>query len=119
MLTRFRLVFFLSGCAALMFEALWFRLATLAFGSSVWASSLVLASFMAGLALGNAWAGSRGGTLAPAPARVRGAGGDIGLTGFALVLALPALAATLAPVFRPFLGQPALLNAVRAAIAFA
>ena len=47
-------VFFLSGAAALVFETLWFRQAGLAFGNSVWASSLVLSSFMAGLALG-AW----------------------------------------------------------------
>ena len=53
------LLFFLSGAAALLFETLWFRLATLAFGNSVWASSLVLSSFMMGLALGNAWAARR------------------------------------------------------------
>ena len=46
-------IFFLSGAAALLFETLWFRQAGLAFGNSVWASSLVLSSFMAGLALGN------------------------------------------------------------------
>ena len=46
------LVFFLSGTAGLIFETLWFRMAGLTFGNSVWASSLVLASFMGGLALG-------------------------------------------------------------------
>src|SRR5687767_7906508 len=46
-------IFFLSGAAALLFETLWFRLAGLVFGNSVWAASLVLASFMGGLALGN------------------------------------------------------------------
>ena len=46
-------IFFLSGAAALLFETLWFRRAGLAFGNSVWASALVLSSFMAGLALGN------------------------------------------------------------------
>ena len=45
-------VFFLSGVAGLVFEALWFRMAGLTFGNSVWASSLVLSSFMGGLALG-------------------------------------------------------------------
>ena len=49
-------LFFLSGVAALLFETLWFRQAGLTFGNGVWASSLVLASFMAGLALGNALA---------------------------------------------------------------
>ena len=48
------LIFFLSGVGALLFETLWFRQAGLVFGNGVWASSLVLAGFMAGLALGNA-----------------------------------------------------------------
>jgi predicted membrane-bound spermidine synthase len=47
-------LFFASGAAALIFETLWFRRAGLAFGNSVWASALVLSSFMAGMALGNA-----------------------------------------------------------------
>ena len=48
------LVFALSGAAALLFETLWFRQAGLALGNSVWAASLITASFMAGLAAGNA-----------------------------------------------------------------
>jgi spermidine synthase len=119
MLLRFRLVFFLSGCAALMFEALWFRLATLAFGSSVWASSLVLASFMGGLALGNAWAGARGAALRRPLRAYAMLELAIGVAGVGLVLGLPALAGLLSPVFRPFLEQPALLNTLRAGIAFA
>ena len=35
-------IFFLSGASALVFETLWFHQAGLAFGNSVWASSLVL-----------------------------------------------------------------------------
>ena len=54
------LIFFLSGAAALIFETLWFRLAGLVFGNSVWAASVVLASFMAGLALGNTLAARHG-----------------------------------------------------------
>jgi predicted membrane-bound spermidine synthase len=46
-------IFFLSGASALLFETLWFNQAGLVFGNSVWASSLVLAAFMAGLAMGN------------------------------------------------------------------
>src|SRR5258707_1959363 len=47
-------IFFLSGAASLMFETLWFRDCGLAFGNSAWASAVVLGSFMAGLAIGNA-----------------------------------------------------------------
>lgn len=51
-------VLFLSGTGALIFETLWLRLSGLAFGNSVWAAALILSSFMAGLALGNAVAAS-------------------------------------------------------------
>ena len=51
-------VLFLSGTGALIFETLWLRLSGLAFGNSTWAAALILSSFMAGLALGNALAAS-------------------------------------------------------------
>jgi spermidine synthase len=47
-------ILFLSGIGALIFETLWLRLSGLAFGNSVWSAALILSSFMAGLALGNA-----------------------------------------------------------------
>lgn len=92
------LVFFLSGSAALLFESLWFRQTLLAFGSSVVASSLVLSSFMAGLALGNALA-ARFGTRVRRPVTfyaVLEVG--VGLLGLALVWGLPRLGPLLAPV---------------------
>src|SRR5438876_5250279 len=49
---------FFSGVGALIFETLWLRLSGLAFGNSVWAAALILSSFMAGLAVGNAVAAS-------------------------------------------------------------
>jgi hypothetical protein len=51
-------VLFFSGIGALIFETLWLRLSGLAFGNSVWAAALILSSFMAGPALGNAIAAS-------------------------------------------------------------
>jgi len=51
-------ILFLSGIGALIFETLWLRLSGLAFGNSVWAASLILSSFMTGVALGNAMAAS-------------------------------------------------------------
>ena len=57
-LAIFCAVLFLSGTGALIFETLWLRLSGLAFGNSVWAAALILSSFMAGLALGNALAAS-------------------------------------------------------------
>jgi len=54
------IAFFLSGAAGLIFEVVWFYRAGLVFGNSVWAASIVLSSFMAGLALGTALAGRYG-----------------------------------------------------------
>src|SRR5690242_4911981 len=51
-------ILFMSGIGALIFETLWVRLSGLAFGNSVWSAALILSSFMAGLALGNAVAAS-------------------------------------------------------------
>src|SRR5262249_38192374 len=48
-------MFFISGAAGLMFEMAWFYRAGLALGSGVWAASITVSSFMAGLALGSVW----------------------------------------------------------------
>ena len=48
------LAFRLSGAAGLIFRIVWFHRAGLVFGGSVWAVTIVLASFMGGLAIGNA-----------------------------------------------------------------
>src|SRR5689334_7376167 len=84
-------LFFASGAAGLIFEGLWFRQAALCFGSSVWASSLVLSAFMSGLALGGGWA-ARFGDRIRHPLRVYAAlEAIIALSGVALVYSLPAL----------------------------
>jgi spermidine synthase len=48
------LVFFVSGAAGLIFEVVWVHRFGLVFGQSVGATSIVLSSFMGGLALGTA-----------------------------------------------------------------
>jgi len=111
-------LFFLSGAAALLFETLWFHQAGLTFGNSVWASSIVLSSFMAGLALGNGLM-ARFGSRVRRPVRFYALlEAVIGVCGIALVFILPALSAWLAPVFRPFLDQPLLLNPLRLGAGF-
>lgn len=50
-------LFFGSGVSALIYQVLWLRLLALVFGVTVHAATTVLASFMAGLALGSALAG--------------------------------------------------------------
>ncbi len=110
-------IFFLSGAASLVFEALWFHLAGLALGNSVWAGAIVLATFMAGLAIGSGLAGLRG-DAAGRPLRWYAAlEGLVGVTGFGIVVLLPALTGALAPVFRSLEGRPLLVNGVRLAAA--
>ena len=106
-------VFFVSGASALIFETLWFHQASLAFGSSVWASSLVLSGFMAGLALGSAtavWKGDRFSRPVRTYAILEIV---IAVSGVALVYFLPAMGALTTPLLRPVMEQPWILNPAR------
>lgn len=47
------LIFFCSGFSGLVFEVVWVRQAALGLGVTIWAVSVVVGSFMAGLALGS------------------------------------------------------------------
>ena len=86
--------FFVSGAAGLIFEVVWFHRFGLVFGQSVNVTSIVLASFMGGLALGTGlvgWQRRRLGNLlrAYAALEVVAAAG-----GLALTCALPHLPQT-------------------------
>jgi len=111
------LMVFLSGASALVFEMIWFRLASLSLGSSVWAASLVLASFMGGLALGNGLLALWGHRFRRPLAVYAAAEVVIAFTGLGLVVLFPHLSGILAPMFTPFLDHPALLNFLRAVTA--
>ena len=112
-------VFFLSGAAALLFETLWFRLAGLMLGNSIWSSSVVLAGFMGGLALGNALAARHARRLSRPVRTYAVLEIAIALSGVALVLVMPMLNDLLAPLFRPFADRPWTLNPLRLVMAFA
>jgi predicted membrane-bound spermidine synthase len=105
-----------SGASALILETLWFRQASLTLGSSVWASSLVLASFMAGLALGNGLAARRGNEIARPLVAYALLELLVAGTGVTLVFAWPALG--MAPLFGTLVDVPLALNATRALVAF-
>jgi spermidine synthase len=104
-------ILFFSGTGALIFETLWLRLSGLAFGNSTWAAALILSSFMAGLALGNALAASS--TIRRwrplhlyAVLEVL-----VGLIGCTIVFVLPALGDVLRPLWQTLWNyQPALLG---------
>ena len=111
------IIFFLSGGASLLFETLWFRLSGLVFGNSAWASAIVLASFMAGLAIGNVLS-TRFVRRWREPLRAYSTFEiTIGLSGLLLVLILPALPSVLAPMLQPLLDSAA-LNTARLFFAF-
>jgi spermidine synthase len=111
-------IFALSGAVSLAFEALWFRQASLVFGNGVWASSLVLSSFMAGIALGNGLA-ARYAARARRPVAVYALlEAAIAISGVGLVWTLPSLTSVLTVVLGPFFEQPWILNLVRLAVGF-
>ena len=112
------LIFLLSGVSALIFESLWFRLAGLTLGNSVWSASLVLAAFMGGLALGNALVARMHARISR-PVRVYAALElAIGIGGMTVVLLLPQFANVLGPALGGLADTPLLLNIVRLTIAF-
>jgi len=117
-MTRFLpLVFFVSGAAALLFETLWFRQAGIALGNTIWATSLVTASFMCGLAIGNGLA-ARFGRRTQRPLLVFAILELIvGASGLVLVVAFPIITSSLAPVLGA-LADDASLHALRVIIAF-
>ncbi|MDQ1353860.1 MAG: spermidine synthase [Acidobacteriota bacterium] len=111
-------IFFFSGASALIFELLWFQLTGLTFGNSVWATSLTLASFMAGLALGSGLVGFKGHKI-KSPIRFYALLEIIiGVSGFLLVLLLPNLTKIFVPVYRALLGHDFLLNSFKTITSF-
>jgi spermidine synthase len=111
-------IFFLSGVSALIFQHIWFREAGLMLGNSVLASSLVLSSFMAGLALGNGIA-----TAWPLAGRKPLQWYAflellVALTGVSLVFILPLLGTSLVPMLHRLAQGGLAVAAVRFGLAF-
>ena len=84
-------LFFVSGISGLIYEVAWTRLLTLMFGDTVLAVSTVLASFMAGLALGSFWSGRRIDRQQQVLRLYAALEAGIGLTALLLLLVLEAL----------------------------
>jgi predicted membrane-bound spermidine synthase len=113
------LAFCASGCASLLFETLWFRQTGLVLGNSVWASSLVTASFMGGLALGSALSARLGRRVQRPVAAYGFLEIGVGVSGLAIVLLLPLLPPLMAPFLGRFVFTPASLNFLRVLVALA
>src|SRR6059036_1200858 len=104
-------ILFLSGIGALIFETLWLRLSGLVFGNSVWSAALILSSFMAGLALGNAIAASL--KLRISALRLYALlEVSIALLGCTIVFAIPLVGEGMRPVFQALWNHDMALNAI-------
>ncbi len=106
-------MFSLSGASALIFEALWFHLAGLTFGNSVWAASIVLSSFMGGLALGNGMAAFRGDLIKSPLGFYVVLEFVIGISGLLIVILFPYLTLILTPLFKLLAQHTLALNSFR------
>src|SRR5438067_4082219 len=111
-------VLFFSGIGSLIFETLWLRLSGLTFGNSVWSAALILSSFMAGLALGNAIAAS---------SKVRqwrplhfyaALELAVALFGCTIVFGLPLLGEWIRPVFQTLWHYQPILTGLRLVLSF-
>ncbi len=110
------LVFFLSGCAALVFEAVWFRIASLVLGSTVWSAAAVLMAFMAGLAIGNFLMALFGGFVTNPIRFYVIVEVVIGITGITSVFVLPTLSPLITHQFSEYT-NPATQNLIRFLVA--
>jgi spermidine synthase len=88
-MTRLLVLFFASGCAALIYETVWFYLVQLVVGASSFSVAVLLCAFMGGMALGS-WLLPRVISSRLHPFRVVAALElGIGMLGLAIPLALP------------------------------
>lgn len=91
------LLFLLSGATSLVYEVVWLRKLILIFGSTQFATSTVLSTFMAGLALGAFVAGRRLTRSRTAPLKIYGML-ELGIGIYALLV--PFLFNALSPIYR-------------------
>jgi predicted membrane-bound spermidine synthase len=112
-------VFFASGAAALVFEVVWFHRAGLVFGNDLWSTTLVLSTYMGGLAIGNGLVVAYGRhfrKLLTAYALIEV---TVAVTGVAATHVLPQLTGLLVPLLRGLPLHPQLASGVRGLAAFA
>ena len=112
------LVCFVSGAAGLIFEMVWFYRSGLAFGSSVWATTLVLSSFMGGLTIGGAIVGRLGHRIRRLLRAYAVAEVVAGVSGVALTYALPGLTHAVVILTGPAADHVWRINVVRFVTAF-
>ena len=110
------LLFFCSGATALVYEVLWSKHLGLLLGSTVQAQTVVLATFMGGLALGNRLFGRRADAAEHPLALYGRLEMAIGLYAFCFHWLYQAADHVFVRVGTPLLGQPAALLVLKAAL---
>ena len=111
-------LFFVSGISGLLYEVAWTRMLHLLFGDTVLAVSTVLASFMAGLALGSFWSGRYVDRRPPSLALYAGLEAAIGVSAVLLPVALLALTPVYVWLHQSLHASFWLFSAVRFVLAF-
>jgi predicted membrane-bound spermidine synthase len=106
--------FCISGAAGLVFEVVWFHRAGLVLGTSTLSTSIVLASFMAGIAAGNALIGWRRGIVRRSLRSYAVLEIAVAISGISLTYLLPAAAPLVIAVVRRVGGSPGIASVVRA-----
>jgi predicted membrane-bound spermidine synthase len=108
----------LSGASALIFENLWFRSASIALGSSASASAVVLAAFMAGIAIGSlAWLRLESHVRRPMHAYAS-IELTIAVSGLIVLVLLSRATTWLTPAFSELTTSSFALNGMRLAVSF-
>ena len=111
------LIFFLTGASALIYQVTWVRQATLVFGVSIYAYSVVLAAFMGGMALGSYALGKRADRVVDPLRFFALLQVGIALCGAAIAIGLPTLMPIYATLVQSAAAGNLLLTVVRAGLA--
>jgi predicted membrane-bound spermidine synthase len=112
-------VFFASGAAALVFEVVWLHRAGLVFGNDLWSTTLVLSTYMGGLAIGNGLVVAYGSRLRRLLTTYALLEITVAVTGVTATHVLPRLTGVLVPLLRSLTLHPQFANGVRGVAAFA
>ena len=113
------LAVFMSGAGGLIFQIAWLYEGGLVFGNSLWAASIVLSSFMGGLALGNALVVRFERRIRRPLATYAALETIVAVSGVALTYTLPDLTMLVAPLTGAVAQQLWIVNLIRLGIAFA
>jgi spermidine synthase len=108
-----------SGAAGLIFQIVWLYECSLVFGNSLWSATIVLSSFMAGLALGNALVARAARRITRPLAVYAALEVAVAVSGVALTYGLPHLGSILSPLLVVAGSHIAAMNALRLAVAIA